>query len=195
MEDKRVRKTKKNLKQTLIALLAQKPFEQLSVTEICEAASSSRITFYTHYKDKYDLVEEVFRDMTEIAAADFRKMQAENNPSGDLTLSYCNLLDCILNLYNDNTYFFAHTAINPDPYLTFVSYQYILSSVDRYLDMTAGQPFRYSNRETAAFLCNGLGGFIDSCRSAQKPIEETRENAKELLRRIIASGILDADSQ
>lgn len=195
MEDKRVRKTKKNLKQTLIALLEQKPFEQLSVTEICEAASSSRITFYTHYKDKYDLVEEIFRDMVELAAADFRALQEENNPAGELTASYCNLLDSILNLYNDKSYFFAHTAVNPDPYLTFVSYQYILSSVERYLDMTAGTPFRYTNRETAAFLCNGLGGFIDACRADRRPIDETREKANALLRSIIASGILSGEGR
>ena len=67
MEDKRIRKTKKNLKQTLIALLGQKPFEQITVTELCKSADTSRITFYAHYNDKYELAAEVFQDMLKLA--------------------------------------------------------------------------------------------------------------------------------
>ena len=54
-EDRRILKTKKNLKRTLIELLSQKAFEQISVKELCETAQTSRITFYTHYNDKYHM--------------------------------------------------------------------------------------------------------------------------------------------
>ena len=51
-EDKRILKTKKNLKNTLLELLNEKAFEQITVKEICERSATSRITFYTHFADK-----------------------------------------------------------------------------------------------------------------------------------------------
>lgn len=63
MEDKRIIKTKKYLKDTLIELLDEMPFEKITVTMLCQKADISRITFYSHYDDKYDLVEDIFQDM------------------------------------------------------------------------------------------------------------------------------------
>ena len=51
MEDRRIKKTKKNLKATLIEMLADMPFEQITITSLCSQADISRITFYTHYSD------------------------------------------------------------------------------------------------------------------------------------------------
>ena len=99
MEDKRIIKTKKNLKNTLISLLDKKPFEQITVTELCQAAETSRITFYTHYNDKYELADEIFQDMLAIAEDTYYHLQATNNPNSDPVTSYCNVLDSILDLY------------------------------------------------------------------------------------------------
>ena len=52
MEDKRIRKTKKTLKTTLIKMLKEETFDQVSITELCKNADISRITFYSHYSDK-----------------------------------------------------------------------------------------------------------------------------------------------
>lgn len=60
--DKRVVKTKRTIKRTLVELLATMPFEKITVTELCRAADVSRITFYTYYDDKYALADELFRD-------------------------------------------------------------------------------------------------------------------------------------
>ena len=98
-EDKRVKKTKKNLKQTLITLLVDKPFEQITVTELCETSDTSRITFYTHYADKYELVNDLFSDMAATAEENYERLQRENNPQRGIAAGWCNLLDCILNLY------------------------------------------------------------------------------------------------
>ena len=47
--DKRILKTKRNLKQTLLSMMDEKPFEKIGVTELCNRAETSRITFYTYY--------------------------------------------------------------------------------------------------------------------------------------------------
>ena len=57
MTDIRIVKTKRHLKQALVKMLEDTPFEKLTVAELCRRAETSRITFYTHYDDKYDLTE------------------------------------------------------------------------------------------------------------------------------------------
>ena len=64
-EDKRVRYTKKAIKDSFLMLFETKPLEKISVTEICNNADINRGTFYSHYSDPYDLknsLEEEFLD-------------------------------------------------------------------------------------------------------------------------------------
>lgn len=44
--------------QALIALLEEKPFEYITVSEICKRAGVNRSTFYLHYETVCDLLEE-----------------------------------------------------------------------------------------------------------------------------------------
>ena len=54
-EDRRVRYTKKAIKDSFLKLFETKPLEKISVTEICNNADINRGTFYSHYSDPYDL--------------------------------------------------------------------------------------------------------------------------------------------
>lgn len=53
--------TKRALAQALKELLAQEPFEKVSVSAVCARAGVNRKSFYYHFKDKYDLVVWIFR--------------------------------------------------------------------------------------------------------------------------------------
>ncbi len=55
--DPRVRRTRQMLERALETLLAQRPFERISVGDIAEAATLNRATFYAHFADKFDLLE------------------------------------------------------------------------------------------------------------------------------------------
>ena len=55
-EDLRVRKTKKALFDAFINLLSQKPFDEITVNELCDEAGVRRATFYKHYSDKFDFL-------------------------------------------------------------------------------------------------------------------------------------------
>ena len=57
--DARVRYTKKVIKENFLKLLAEKPLQKITVREICEAAQINRATFYTHYHDPFDLLEQI----------------------------------------------------------------------------------------------------------------------------------------
>lgn len=49
--------TKRALESSLKKLLLEKPLNKITVTDICEDCRISRMTFYYHFQDIYDLVE------------------------------------------------------------------------------------------------------------------------------------------
>lgn len=55
--DPRIRRTRQLLQQALEHLLVSRPFEQLSVQDITDAATVNRATFYAHYPDKFALLQ------------------------------------------------------------------------------------------------------------------------------------------
>lgn len=58
-ETRRVRMTKKMIKDAYIELLESNPDKRLSITEICQRADINRSTFYMHYEDVNQLVKEI----------------------------------------------------------------------------------------------------------------------------------------
>lgn len=58
-EDKRVRRTRKLLRQALAELMLEKEFKNITVTDLVRRADINRGTFYTYYRDVYDLREKV----------------------------------------------------------------------------------------------------------------------------------------
>ena len=53
--DLRIEKTDKGIKNAFIELRSKKPLEKITVRELCEIARINKSTFYSHYKDIYDL--------------------------------------------------------------------------------------------------------------------------------------------
>lgn len=64
VEDLRVRRTRKLLRDALISLIEQeqRSFEAITVGEIAARAMVSRAAFYRYYQDKYDMVEQIFEE-------------------------------------------------------------------------------------------------------------------------------------
>ena len=69
--DRRVRKTKKQLRMALTALMMERGVGDITVREIAELADVNRGTFYAHYRDVNDLLaqveESVFLRLEEIS--------------------------------------------------------------------------------------------------------------------------------
>ncbi|KAA8828829.1 TetR/AcrR family transcriptional regulator [Bifidobacterium tissieri] len=57
--DRRMRRTRTQLLQALISLLDTKPLNGITVTELTKIADVNRATFYAHYKDVYELFDEL----------------------------------------------------------------------------------------------------------------------------------------
>lgn len=57
--DLRIIKTKEALQAGITNLISKKPFNKITVNDICNEANINRITFYKHYSDKYDLLDDI----------------------------------------------------------------------------------------------------------------------------------------
>ncbi|GIO22884.1 TetR/AcrR family transcriptional regulator [Oceanobacillus sp. J11TS1] len=57
--DRRVRKTKKALREELAELLSEKELRSITVKELTDKADIHRSTFYAHYEDIYSLYQEI----------------------------------------------------------------------------------------------------------------------------------------
>lgn len=57
--DPRVKRTRTVLKEAFIELMQEKSFQAITVQNIADRAEINRVTFYAHYADKYQLIEQV----------------------------------------------------------------------------------------------------------------------------------------
>ncbi len=64
-EDRRVQKTLKLLREALLTLIAEKPYDSIIVKEILDRANVGRSTFYMHFRDKDELLISGIQDMLE----------------------------------------------------------------------------------------------------------------------------------
>lgn len=74
IDDRRVRKTKKALKEALVELMFEKDLRSITVRELTDKADVHRATFYSHYVDVYDLYEQIenaaVEELSSIIASD-----------------------------------------------------------------------------------------------------------------------------
>ena len=191
MEDKRILKTKRSLKKAMTEMLDREDFEHISITELCRRAEVSRITFYSHYSDKYALVDDIFNDLLAVGTEDYYRRQKENNPGGKLTAGYVNMLDSILKVYYDRFDFFQHTDPEKNPYLASRMYSIILETVEMHtLHLKKRIKLKYSPKKIAGFVCFGMFGFVNEAHNEKTPLEQIRREARELLTDLLRSGIL-----
>lgn len=64
--DRRTQYTRRTIREAFIELLKSKPYSKITVTELCRLADINRGTFYLHYYD----VEDVLDDILELAFSD-----------------------------------------------------------------------------------------------------------------------------
>lgn len=61
--DRRIRKTRKQLQDGFTSLLIEKSIKDITVKELCDKVDLNRGTFYLHYKDIYDMAEQMENEL------------------------------------------------------------------------------------------------------------------------------------
>lgn len=64
-EDLRIKRTYKLLTDSLMELMTRKPFDKITVVDICKNAMVHRATFYAHFEDKYQLLQYIMETFNE----------------------------------------------------------------------------------------------------------------------------------
>ncbi|MDD6193430.1 MAG: TetR-like C-terminal domain-containing protein [Lachnospiraceae bacterium] len=82
--------TKKILKDSLLELMQSKPIAKITIKEICNLSDMSRSTFYLHYQDQYELLEDIENEVLEKTFENLADMDTELNSldSIDFFLKY-----------------------------------------------------------------------------------------------------------
>lgn len=68
-EDLRVKRTHKLILEAMVELTAQKGFSTVTVRDITKYAGINRATFYRHYQDKFDLLDQYAQALYELSDA------------------------------------------------------------------------------------------------------------------------------
>lgn len=76
--DRRTNRTRRQLREALLALILQKGYDTLTIADITRYADLGRTTFYLHYKDKEDLLLESIDTIADDLKAQMGLV--ENNP-------------------------------------------------------------------------------------------------------------------
>ena len=88
-EDIRILKTKRDLRAGIVSLLKTRPFEKITVCDICEESIINRMTFYKHYMDKKDLLEDLIKvTKGKFELAEINDDEACEYPAKILTLAF-----------------------------------------------------------------------------------------------------------
>ncbi|MGN0153393.1 MAG: TetR/AcrR family transcriptional regulator [Lachnospiraceae bacterium] len=97
-QDRRIRKTKQALKEGLLQLMTEKRLKDISVSELTEKVDLNRGTFYLHYKDIFDLLEQIEEEFFEEFSAIMNSY-----PTGSLQGSPLPLLEDIFAFLGKNS--------------------------------------------------------------------------------------------
>ena len=62
-QDRRAKRTAGQIKETMYSLIKTKAIHEIKVSEICKLCQINRATFYDHYRDVFDLVQDIEQDM------------------------------------------------------------------------------------------------------------------------------------
>ncbi|MFW3300274.1 TetR/AcrR family transcriptional regulator [Mammaliicoccus sciuri] len=91
-EDRRVRKSKRAIKQAFIELLKENNLDRITIQQISDLADVNRGTFYLNYEDKYALLDEMENEQIEKIKGfvDIRKMDLSTKTSDRFIEDFAN---------------------------------------------------------------------------------------------------------
>lgn len=190
-EDARVVRTRRDLRAAITALMERRGFDKITVSDVCAAAMVNRMTFYKHYRDKYDLLNDVILDVKNSIV---RRMEEAgpvpgiaDDPVGfserliDAVLDECLARRAVLTALDNDQLVVTMVSSSLEKFVAG-----LLSELDR------KHPLRYK-AEVLAVAMTGAASFLVRYWLGHRP-EQTKEQllgrSKAFLRDLFAARIL-----
>lgn len=106
--DLRVKKAKNALYNTLMELMKTKSFEEIKVSDICNAALINRSTFYAHYNDKYELLKDAIDNLKNSLIEELNK----NVKTSNTKEYYLEMISILLNHIEEKRNIYQQIMLN-----------------------------------------------------------------------------------
>ncbi len=91
--DRRTVYTKNIIKEVILELSKKKDFDKITVTEVCKIAEINRGTFYIHYIDLYDVLDDILNDIFESSSNIFEHLKIKDKKeSSKCTYPLCKIV-------------------------------------------------------------------------------------------------------
>lgn len=181
--DRRVRKTRRQLREYLITLLKEKKVQDITVRELTDMADLNRGTFYLHYKDVFDLLEKTEAELQE----DFNQLVCKHD-AVDLKQRPSVIFNEIYSLVYDNADL-IEILLGENGDLNFVNRLKLLIREKCLKDWM--EVFRSGNAAAFdaffSFIVSGCIGLVQYW--LQTGLKETPEQMAKLTEHIITKGI------
>ena len=186
--DRRVRKTKAQLREGLAHMMLEKSIKEITVKELVDKVDINRSTFYLHYADIYQMLQQI-----EEEALDNITHILENCPvdfsNNESTLEFVTKFFAILDSDKD----LCRALLGPHGDMAFVEQIENLLAGTFLKHLPGTFPKNDSNLKYAyAFILNGCVGLIKTWLS--QPVQESPAHMAELTCRLIENatqGYLD----
>lgn len=115
IESARVEQTKQLIKDVFIELYVNRSIDSIGIKEITDKAGLNRGTFYIHYQDIYDLLDEIEDEIIEGLNKQFSKLKDFSFQSNDLNVLRGILIQALEYVRERSRYFKALLGANGSP--------------------------------------------------------------------------------
>jgi AcrR family transcriptional regulator len=127
--DRRVQRTQKLLRDALVSLILEKGYQKITVQDIIDRANVGRSTFYSHYRDKEDLLFSGFDELAHDLHRHTRPPDAEEDYQGHLLHS----LEFFIHADNNKELYMAMTESGGGEQLLEIGRQHMQNHIEAHL--------------------------------------------------------------
>lgn len=158
-ENRSVRNTKRRLREGIIELLNEKPTSEITVKELCEKVDVNRGTFYYHYTDIFDMINNIENDFFDM----FNNIIKDISTSNKQKVEAFSIIEMVFLFFDDN-FELSAALIGPNGNISFL--QRLKDLVDEKCSdvwIEAGSHMEESEYELFnSFIINGYIGLLET---------------------------------
>lgn len=136
--------TKRIFKEVLLELLREKPIYKITIKEICDSADMSRSTFYLHYQDQFELLEDIERDVLDKMVESFGDIDSD--------LDYLKAIELFFDYIKENANMFRILLCREENY---AFRQKLIACIRSYIDREWFSSEKESAEYIYSFVING----------------------------------------
>ncbi len=158
-DDARVLRSKRDLSEALVALLDEKPYNSISVKDICEKAMISKLCFYNNFLNKDNLMIYLFKKATNDSLNKMGKVLTRNK---DGHLKYEDIILKLIQMFYDEKGIFRKVISSDKSKCLFnIIKNYIKETIPSLLSYSISQSLDYIPNEVVIdFFSSALTGIL-----------------------------------